>query len=96
VTEEEAKTKWCPMARAVMPTTGGAASSYGVAAKCIGSACMAWRTRWERLETAAENPPSEGTGWVKDGLSYGAGGAVTHRQRWKRADGFCGLAGAPQ
>lgn len=34
MTEEEAKTKWCPFARDVdgAPTTN-----------CIGSACMAWR-----------------------------------------------------
>lgn len=35
VTEEEAKTKWCPEVRSENP---GEENMY-----CIGSACMAWR-----------------------------------------------------
>ena len=47
-TEEEAKTRWCPFARVV---ESGAVNSYNrslssdcpPAARCIGSACMAFR-----------------------------------------------------
>lgn len=52
MTEQEAKTKWCPFARLGSTTTGlggfnrfiepvGAGSEDKVC--CIGSACMAWR-----------------------------------------------------
>lgn len=47
MTEAEAKTKWCPMARVVAAGhssgntfTDGKSVDY---VKCIGSACMAWR-----------------------------------------------------
>jgi hypothetical protein len=71
MTEEEAKTKWCPHVRAL-----SAADSAGInrtnngalhwAASCIGSECMAWR--WERKfganpdkpEDCMELPPTEG------------------------------------
>jgi hypothetical protein len=50
MTEDEAKTKWCPEARAVaIGPTGRAAANrneFGeiyTAHKCLGSACMAWR-----------------------------------------------------
>lgn len=45
MTEDEAKTKWCPFVR-----YGEKASNRGVPAenesyvRCIGSACMAWKT----------------------------------------------------
>lgn len=50
MTEDEAKTKWCPFARVGSENTGlgsinrdmqvGAKLSQ---AECVGSACMAWR-----------------------------------------------------
>lgn len=50
MTEEEAKTKWCPFARVVdrqVELTAAANRWYGNAFSsnscCIGSACMAWR-----------------------------------------------------
>lgn len=39
MTEDEAKTKWCPFARVVDSARG----TDGEGARCIGSACMAWR-----------------------------------------------------
>ena len=55
MTEEEAKTKWCPMVRAGRigsnttasvnwPADGGKSVEEQEWAKCIGSACMMWRT----------------------------------------------------
>ena len=51
MTEDEAKTKWCPEARLAAPVdsiaTGTSGNRYGQEFKdwsmCIGSACMAWR-----------------------------------------------------
>jgi hypothetical protein len=87
MTEEEAKTKWCPMARGVNES-GGNRIAYGSAGDgpveddytteaamkypCIGSACMAWR-------------------WDSVGMEYehaGYGGKA-------RGKGHCGLAGRP-
>jgi hypothetical protein len=50
MTEEEAKTKWCPFARLTFSTEGFAAGNRfddcawaEKRALCIGSDCMAWR-----------------------------------------------------
>lgn len=46
MTEEEAKTKWCPFARPVAWGGGNRGHVSGADiedAQCIGSACMAWR-----------------------------------------------------
>ena len=58
MTEEEAKTKWCPHVRSIDtqigPDDGGPCNSHmegedlkdgrnPIYARCIGSACMAWR-----------------------------------------------------
>jgi hypothetical protein len=78
VTEEDARSKWCPFARVAIGVgpIGGSTTGYTVFnrattvgeaplnAMCLGSACMAWRVR-----AAAD----------------GKGG-------WK-GDGYCGLAG---
>jgi len=52
MTEDEAKTKWCPFVRAAGPADP--ASGY----LCIGSACMAWR--WG----AVECEPPYGSGGI--------------------------------
>lgn len=46
--EEEAKSKWCPLARVVLPQASGnrdwiKGDCVTGVATCIGSACMAWR-----------------------------------------------------
>lgn len=83
MTEDEAKTKWCPFARvsvgieclvapdhrAVTRDANGIAT--GIDQNCIGSICMAWR--WGR-EEVGDNP------------------RMTKRSE---ADGYCGLAGKP-
>lgn len=85
LTEEEAKTKWCPETRVhVVPDMGGVyvnkplseSNTYGYATEksvmCIGSACMAWR--W-KLAREAANP--------------------IRTERSDYAHGYCGKAGKP-
>lgn len=94
MTEDEAKTKWCPFTRVVVafadtmsqaatanrdqPSTYGA---YPGPTSCIGSVCMAWR-------------------WAQPGIVAGldlSGTAeeVAARYPDAKSDGYCGLAGAP-
>lgn len=88
MTEEEAKTRWCPFIRFTDETDG----TYGVSnrgdvcdrshnqeardlSRCISSACMAWR-------------------WQRDAHYANAGAHLTHYSTSK-TEGFCGLAGKP-
>lgn len=74
MTEEEAKTKWCPFARAVT-ANGDAAfnrvvdpksvSASGLqnaleATRCVGSACMAWRTMPDTMNAASGDMETNG------------------------------------
>lgn len=58
MTEDEAKTKWCPFARVLSSLQHGIGNrdvrggSYSPGALCIASACMAWR--WD-VEGATAN-----------------------------------------
>lgn len=92
MTEDEAKTKWCPFARQaalLSRETGECATAnrdggnhYGVDnVNCIGAACMAWRVTREQFRDAT-------TGALSDRNLSGNG-------QWVK-DGYCGLAGAPQ
>jgi hypothetical protein len=88
MTEDEAKTKWCPFAR--YDSGDGAPSNRWkqslpasepdalnpVACRCIGSACMAWR--WQPA------------GSMDRPTRTGPGNASVARTR-----GYCGLAGSP-
>jgi hypothetical protein len=68
MTEDEAKTKWCPHVRhTALPMSNGDAAVYDnrssevafhVAGCCIASACMAWR--WLDDPEALEGEPYEG------------------------------------
>jgi len=84
MTEEEAKTKWCPMTRKAIYSdpTGGFDTIYNgaVYGNCIASACMAWRE--ERLFTRDN---------IK--LTIHPDGNVT--DNGPPPTGYCGLAGRP-
>lgn len=82
LTEDEAKTKWCPAAR-VTQISGEAGNRYAfdhdgsqqaAFARCIASACMAWR-------------------WIGELKTFGPREAPEERRVYER--GFCGLAGKP-
>lgn len=93
MTEEEAKTKWCPhvprvRSNVIVVTQEDAVTGFymgnastmernPLAARCIGSACMAWR--WIAL----------GDDWKAQTYFDDDGKPVC------RADGYCGLAGKP-
>lgn len=102
MTEDEAKTKWCPFARVV----GGEGAAFnrsvgsmGTAAEksidppmlCLASACMAWR--WSE-----PMPPGGGPGSVDSAIAM----LGTDEQRARLGvrlaatrNGHCGLAGPP-
>lgn len=136
MTEEEAKTKWCPFARVVtlMRRSDDRTEFLGVAAgnrlglsaeieikgstdranpesaRCIGSACMAWR--WHELPSAGAVRPEGQVTWMSNSNStwaveparpsYVGGGWHWDSQRglWIVGEhfedrGYCGLAGTP-
>lgn len=85
MTEDEAKTKWCPFVRLKPTDSDGQAfnrllshasqprDDYEIAlAKCVGSACMAWRTTVVPIDS---------------------GDVVFNVQN--KIVGYCGLAGEP-
>jgi len=88
MTEDEAKTKWCPFARQMVsideemsgrksPVAIASANRFDVnkMSICLGSGCMAWR------ETHPASDPLRHTD-----------GSLTYANS---AKGFCGLAGTP-
>jgi hypothetical protein len=81
VTEEEAKTKWCPFARKWCPFAQPGSVDRG--ATCLASACMAWR------EAGQQKFRDATTGRLTDLDTAGNG-------TWITVGGFCGLAGVPQ
>lgn len=90
MTEDQAKTKWCPFARvnngqgynANRDWEARADSPFNKRSRCIASACMAWR--W--------NEP-----WTSQ-TEEGHGGDLVLRLKRKPGEpklGYCGLAGPP-
>jgi hypothetical protein len=87
MTEEEAKTKWCPFARTRMvdseDSPSGNRTDMGdpdLGAFCIGSACMAWRwANGSDIHELERTHPDIPTGQLKG----------------FRDTGYCGLAGKP-
>ena len=94
MTEDEAKTKWCPHARTARDGEDFAANRDrdGVPIDrkhtCITSDCMAWREVWEDIPI------------LKNGRAVAPGEAYFKRDVAKTnrhlLGGFCGLAGAPR
>lgn len=108
MTEDEAKTKWCPFARVEGPYAYGnpainrtAKNQPAKNTRCIGSACMAWRKLSdepgeivERRDMGVEPPPE---GWMRSNKDHPdtlnkTFGDWIRSGPWKPA-GFCGLAG---
>jgi hypothetical protein len=79
LTEEEARSKWCPFVRAGNEAgcNRSDAASNGSLIHCIASACMAWRT--------SETPERKKLADVEFARSG----------RRFEPTGYCGLAGAP-
>lgn len=82
MTEDQARTKWCPMARVGSDTSGRGSLNRDWAkgpnthsTQCAGSACMMWR--WHSIEHPREFPHENA------------------RTELSKTDGYCGLAGAP-
>lgn len=81
LTEEEAKTKWCPHGRVWQKASSEGITSFtthgcmGSVPICIGSACMAWR-------------------FVPQGENYSENMATGDRT-YLTPVGYCGLAGKP-
>jgi len=109
MTEDEAKTKWCPYARVAYTLSGedgnalagvnrGRSHYVNSEALCLGSACSQWR--WEHpphLTTTSEvDDPGPGPEWSPAGTITDR---VSSRMRWKKPfpnrSGYCGPAGKP-
>lgn len=105
MTEDEAKTKWCPFVRTKtmafsqgeLPGVAGVNRDFdGVPVDrlhtCLGSACMAWREIHDvATETTRSAQRPEGDGWLP-----GPGYDDWTRQRADFVGGYCGLAGRPE
>ena len=84
MTEEEARTKWCPFARVAIEwqasigsANRGAADDEKPLTRCIGSACMAWRFG-QYFKAEEGHPARTVVQWTTDST-----------------EGYCGLAGKP-
>lgn len=96
MTEDEAKTKWCPHRAAMTGTLAmlaiqsGTLQSWQASEKasptlptCVGSACMMWRT--EAMPVVN-----------KDGMPVLVGQGLMKTVKFERGQhGYCGLAGRP-
>jgi hypothetical protein len=91
MTEDEAKTKWCPFARPVVGVpkgigstiTGNRIGSDISGSLCIASACMQWR--WSEEEDHLQNTYDDNGNWAgRQQIAFG-----------KDRQGHCGLAGKP-
>ena len=100
ITEDEAKTKWCPMAR--MASGNRSCNRYDVehlplprGSFCIASACMMWCSKKsdpeQRILPVGEEPEpdAKSKGWETPTTTT-FGRVVWERSR--PAKGFCGLA----
>jgi len=98
MTEEEAKTKWCPMVQRPEGNRGDIV--------CIASKCMMWRWDDGEKEYWVGCKPPTGEGWEPIGKHHGSLHDLLDHQRippagncWQRKDpareGYCGLGGKP-
>lgn len=80
MTEDEAKTKWCPMTRAGDINLGATENRPDGSFNCLASGCMMWRwTTYYKNSKTGEAPMKPG--------AYETGTAAQN--------GYCGLGGHP-
>jgi len=104
MTEQEARTKWCPMARVSTYSVGNPAESAAnrtdegtpyPASRCIASDCMMWR--WDGDEKEYTFTKQWEDGWEYE--PYRSEVTLQLNDRWARSNhsrkGHCGLGGKP-
>lgn len=105
MTEEEAKTKWCPFTRVVVNAENYSNGNrfenghrYNEQALCIGSACMAWRElhpRESREDHSGGSAIMAKRAVETNRIARREGGPGSLGRWVIDAVGFCGLAGKP-
>jgi hypothetical protein len=111
MTEDEAKTKWCPAYRVAMAGAGGSSMSTvsfrdltnrpREGGKCMASACMVWRVSGHSPEytdvqnTAIGQKPKPVEGKVWRRVHRDDEAANDWQWRLYATEGHCGLAGRP-
>lgn len=106
MTEEQAKSKWCPFVRLSAPVdseaAGTAGNRYGDDIggnfRCIASACMAWRWKNQEFDRDVElwsrtKNERVNSAWTDDAEWRPVGGGGESEP--PTGSGYCGLAGQP-
>lgn len=100
MTEDEAKTKWCPMTRYSTWGIDGVSNrdnfhdGFPLANSCIASLCMVWR--WSYKEEKREGHSGGKELLLSRGLETGREVKQIGYSLYKlEAVGYCGLAGKP-
>lgn len=111
--ESIARTKWCPFARLVAEDNpqgdmrlgtpagfnrGTMTPGQEISARCIASACMAWRSQEITLLQQESPGPEYRDGGEKWQFKFKPSGLVeeTLTHVWSAPAGYCGLAGKPE
>jgi len=85
LTEEEAKTKWCPFSRYGEFYEDEPHALNPIPCRCIANDCMAWRQEIRAFNVALNR-------FLVPGETYSSLDRIDHRPSGR---GFCGLAGSP-
>lgn len=102
MTEDEAKTRWCPFVRfhveGKAPTFTATPNREQRGTRCIGAACMAWRvvTGMGKTRVHPSVLDKHWLGWNVTDATPDERGFVEITPPPQASVGFCGLAGAPQ
>lgn len=102
ITEAEAKTKWCPMARASdwreppLTINRNERGSPDADCLCIASACMAWRKGSKAVSEFYVTHDGKEERWNWDPTGHRGYEGYTVRKVNGDEKGCCGLAGKPE